>query len=231
VLSRKDFIKKTTGVENVFSRSDFDPLTNLIKFVAIHISYILYRLHFTANLIDVIGLLIVLPAFYLLSLATQGHKLLPCIGISLIFFHVFIDFLDGPLAKVHNESTELGYMLDEIGCIIDRIMLFVLLGFFTNFPFMIFINLFSASSLFVFLMLSRKLLPDTGILAYLKNYYLHKYSFLSVRMTLLGLPIILFIIIINNWDLAIFSLYVSLFYLLVTLIWILAMIPKFPVDD
>ncbi|EKD86560.1 MAG: hypothetical protein ACD_37C00235G0001, partial [uncultured bacterium] len=64
----KEFSLIVTGVENIFRRSDFDPVTNFIKWLAIKVAYPLYLLGVTANFLDVLGLFISLFGFQMFYL-------------------------------------------------------------------------------------------------------------------------------------------------------------------
>ena len=51
-------------------------------------------------------------------------------GIIIIYFHIWVDFIDGLLAKATDKSSLIGHQFDNLGCDADRFMLIVLFGIF-----------------------------------------------------------------------------------------------------
>ena len=87
---------------------------------------------------------------YFLSLSMDGEKILPIVGVLIIFFHIWVDFIDGLLAKANDESSEIGHQFDNLGCDANRFMLIVLFGIFTGNHFLIISNIFVSYVLVVF---------------------------------------------------------------------------------
>lgn len=226
-MTYAEFLSKQFSEKSVFERRQFDWFTNLVKWLALRFSYLLYSLGVSANTLDVISLFLVLIGFFFLTTAKDGKIALPLVGILLIFFHVFVDFADGPIAKARGEKTIIGWLLDNLGCDLDRMLLWTLLGIYTSNPLIILANVF-AGCIFLFLTpQSRKAMPETGPINFLGKIFIHKYSFLSVRFNLGLLPLLLGVCILNKIDLVPLAWGLSLFYIAAGGVWLLACIPNF----
>ena len=70
--------------------------------------FILFRLGITANIIDIFGLLILIPCYYLLYISIDEKNLFFIISYLGIFFVLSIDFMDGVLARAFNEQNIYG---------------------------------------------------------------------------------------------------------------------------
>lgn len=212
---------------SAFDRKQFDIVTNAVKWIAMRFAYILYRLGVSANLLDVIALFIAMAGFLLMATATRGHRVVPLIGIALIYFHVFIDFVDGAIARAGKKSSRIGHYLDNLGCDIDRFALLILVGIFTGNIYMIIINAFSVAVFVLFIPLAREELPTKGAIGYLCTFYFHKYSFLSVRFMLTLLPFVLGVVIVFRMPLVEIAYAISLAYAAAAALWLLMAIPEY----
>ena len=124
-----EYLNKVFPELSVRKRKHMGPATNFAKYLGIRGGYFFYKLGISANLLDVICLFLAVVGFYFLSLAASGHKFLPILGILILFFHVWIDFVDGSLAKAMDSSSTIGHYLDSLGVDSDRYVLLVMLGF------------------------------------------------------------------------------------------------------
>lgn len=211
----------------MFARPQFDWLTNFVKWFAIRFSYLLFRCGMTANLLDVLAMMFVCGGFILMTRAVHGERALPLVGIGLLCFHVFVDFADGAIAKARGETSRLGHYLDEIGCDIDRIALFILLGIYAGHPVFVLANAFAIGTLIQLAPLTKKELPTTGWIGRICRIYCHKFSFLSVRATLMVYPLALALIILNRWDLQGIAIIMSYLYEVLAAVWLLLCIPNY----
>ncbi|OGQ07220.1 MAG: hypothetical protein A3G32_04395 [Deltaproteobacteria bacterium RIFCSPLOWO2_12_FULL_40_28] len=224
----KEFSLIVTGVENIFRRSDFDPVTNFIKWLAIKVAYPLYLLGVTANFLDVLGLFISLFGFQMFYLGViSSNKWLALFGIAFIYIHIFIDFIDGALAKSTQTTSAVGHLLDEMGCYLDRFLLLCVLGLCSGNQWLVVINVFSSYILFVFINTSRHFLDEHPINNFLRKVYIHKYSFLSVRMMLFFLPAVISFFIIKNWSIESLARDLSYAYFILASLWMIGMIPLY----
>lgn len=226
-----EFQSKSFPQKSVFERPQFDPMTNAVKWVAMRFGYLLYCLGWTANMVDVAGLALSLAGFILMGTALSGHRVLPLLGIALLYFHIFIDFVDGPIAKAREECGPIGALLDNIGCNIDRFALLVLLGIFAGGPTWILVNTFVAGILIFFMPPARREFSDDGWAGVLCKIYCHKYSLLSVRFMLVILPLFLGVAILSRWNLVAISRWLAAVYSLATAGWLILCIPNYGKKD
>ena len=114
-LNFTQFIRQVFPYKSPFERNHFGPVTNFIKVFALRCAFILYRMGVTANGLDLFSLCLVVPSFthlYLgLSLLKINYFIIGYIGI---VFVLFIDFVDGSLAKIHKYKFEVGEYLDDL---------------------------------------------------------------------------------------------------------------------
>jgi phosphatidylglycerophosphate synthase len=226
-MTFSEFQAKSFPEKSVFRRPQFDFVTNLVKWFALRLAYLFFRMGITANLLDVLGILLALAAFSLLYTAVNGYRLLPLLGIGILYFHVLIDFIDGAIAKAHGTCSKIGHLLDSLGCDIDRFVLIVLFGLYTGNPYFVVANTIAASVLILFAPQTRAELPDSGLPGRLRNVYVNKYSFLSVRFMLTLLPLFLGIVIVSGWNLRALSYGLSLAYGIAAAGWLLLCIPHY----
>ena len=125
-VSYAEFMKVVFPYETTFERKHFGFFTNLIKYFSLRFAYILYRLNVSANLLTIFSALLTLPCFYLLYEGINlGNFNYLFIGYFLIGLILFIDFVDGSLARINRFSYAAGDALDNlppdvirIGCIL-----------------------------------------------------------------------------------------------------------------
>lgn len=222
-----EFQSKLFSERSVFQRIQFDFVTNLVKWFAIRFAYVLFKLGINANFIDVVGLFVVLFGFILLSSASSGNVILPVIGIILIYFHVFLDFVDGAVAKARGETNMIGHFLDNLGCDVDRIAMLVVIGSLTDNRYIMLINAFVATIFVLFIPKVRKEMPNEGIVGVICRLFFNKHSLLSVRFMLVILPFILAGCILSKTDLAFVSYLISVIYSLLVAVWLVMCIPSY----
>lgn len=220
-MTYTEFLSCQFPEKSVFARKDRDPFQNLVKWLALHVAYRLFKMNATANLVTVITYLISLSGFLMLSTARYGFQILPVIGALLIHFHVFADFIDGTIAKANGTASRIGAILDDLGMDTDRMALIILFGIFTQNTLILILNLFTAGVLVLFVPQAYKDMPRTGLLGKFCHLYIHRYSFLSVRFMLGVVPLFLIVAIFMEWNLKFLSYGFSVLYAVAALIWLL----------
>jgi len=220
------FLNKSFPELSVKRRTDLGMFHNFVKFLAIRFAFILFKLKVSANLLDVISLMLSIIGFCFLYLSILGHKIIPTIGALLIFFHVWVDFIDGLLARAQDAQSSIGHQLDNLGNDVDRFMLIVLLGIFTENIIFIIINVFIAYVLVPFHRLTKDDLISIKRVDKLKFIYSHKLSLLGVRFLLGVMPLLILFFIWTGKPLNIFGLSFSLLYAIFALMWLIICIPK-----
>lgn len=127
IVSFDDFLKITFPSKNPFSRNNKDFLTNLLKYISLRISYLLYRINVSANLIDYFSIIIFfIGTFFLFQ--NFINKNTNVINFIIFYFSygliLFIDFVDGQLARV-GEKFLFGNDLDNLSPDIVRFILII----------------------------------------------------------------------------------------------------------
>ena len=225
-MTFQEFVARQFPEKSVFDRPQFDFVTNLVKWFALRIGYVLFRIGLTANALDVIGIFLSLFGFALLTRAIQGERVFPLVGVLLIYFHVFIDFIDGTIAKARGTSSRLGHHLDSLGCDVDRVAMILLLGLYSRNMILVVANIFSACIFFFFLPIARGEFSPEGVVGRLAKINFHRFSILSVRFMLVLLPFFLGLVILLGWNLKILATSFSLFYISVAGGWLLLCITQ-----
>ena len=225
-MNFNQFLRKTFPDLSVKKRTHLGKFHNFVKFLAIRFGFILYKLKISANLLDVIALVLSIFGFYFLYLSALGYKLVPTLGVLIIFFHVWVDFIDGLLAKARNEENTIGHHFDNLGCDVDRFMLIVLLGIFTHNHFLVINNVFVSYILVIFHSQTKGEIFRLNRLNRLKFIYSHKLSLLGVRFMLGILPMLILLFVWTNTTLRILGLIFTSIYTIYSLIWLIICIPK-----
>ncbi len=227
MLTYQDYINIVTPVEGVFTRKEKGIINNLVKWLGLRAGFVFYKLGITANLLDIIGIIISFFAFYLLMTSMLfGDKYYAVIGVMLIFFHVWIDYIDGAIAKASNSCSPVGAALDDIGCSMDRFIMLILLGIVTNNNIIVLANTMSSVILIILYSKTVDKVPDSGIYLTIKQIYKNNKSFLSVRFMLGLLPLYLLSAILLDWDMAFICTIISAFYIFAAAVWLITCIPN-----
>ena len=131
--SFSEFMKIVFPYQTTFERKQFGFFTNLIKFFSLRFAYLLYRLGVSANLLTIFSVLLTLPCFLLLYEGLYLDNFLYLVaGYFLIGFILFIDFVDGSLARIDNYSYAAGDALDNLPPDIIRIGSILFFGVITG---------------------------------------------------------------------------------------------------
>ena len=88
-----------------------------------------YRFGIDANTLDLIGFISLIPAYFLLYLSIIENNILFLLSYLIISFCIFIDFIDGPLAKVNKYKYVVGEKLDNLSPDIVKFMSHIFLAF------------------------------------------------------------------------------------------------------
>ena len=228
MLRYNEYLRKALPEKSVWERKDLGHFHNFVKLLGLYFGYLLYRLKITANALDVAGLLLSVLGFYFLSLSRFGAKVLPAVGILMIFFHVWLDFIDGPIAKATDNTSPVGHYFDNLGCDVDRFAMIVLLGYLTENNFFIFGNLFAAYVLLIFRLQTYSELKHLPFVKSLNIVYSHKLSFLGVRFMLWVLPVIFALYYFwLGFPAKIFGYVFSIAYCIVAILWLIICIPNY----
>ena len=230
MLTYRKYLEIVTPDGGEFSehRKSMGIVNNVVKWLAMRFSYILYRLGFTANFLDVFGIIICFIGYYSFITGLKSEFLLyTIVGTLLIYFHTWIDFLDGALAKAQNKISVIGGPLDDIGCDLSRFAMFITFGLIINDFSIILLNVFSAVILIHLFTNTVRLIPDIKYLRSIIKVYNYKWSFLSVRFMLGILPLFFTGSIYLDADIKFICTILSVFYGFAAMLWLMICIPTY----
>jgi len=94
---------------------------SLFRNLAGRVAVVLMKFSITANMVTCFGLFLIIPMAYLLA---SGNYLLQVIGAFVAYFVMFVDYLDGEIARRKNIVTTFGDWLDAM---VDEIREFVII--------------------------------------------------------------------------------------------------------
>ena len=180
-LTFSEFLKKVFPFETPFDREEYGLVTNTIKFLALRMSFIFYRLGITANGVDIIAILLTIPGFVLAYKGISNQELdVFLLSYAILAFVIFIDFIDGPISKTHKYKFKIGDDLDNLSPDIVLMGGFVLIGFMTENIFLITLNCVNAVFLITYKVSTITYVPKDK--EWLFSFLSSRFSLLSVRV-------------------------------------------------
>ena len=125
-----EFLEKTFPIGNPYNRKQYGIIHNTIKWIALRFSYFFYLIGISANILDLISVIILFPTFLTLYFSIINQNLL-LFFISFLFLGgiLFIDFIDGPLSKIRSNYSVIGNEIDNLCPEICRISALIIIGF------------------------------------------------------------------------------------------------------
>ena len=221
--SFQEFLNVAFPMKNPFIRNEFGTGTNTIKYIAVRISFILYRLGIKANQISLFSAILSIPSFILIYKGTieEANVLIFLAGYLLMGSILFIDFVDGPLSKMNDYSYTVGDEIDNLPPDLAIMGSFLIFGMMSNN--IVFTALFWANAVFLFTYLRYTLeyIPENK--KWLLKLICSRFSLLSVRVFVVTIFPILCLLYIYNQELA--SNLINpliLFYCISSAIWVKA---------
>lgn len=132
-ISYAEFMEIVFPYETTFERKHFGFFTNLIKYFSLRFAYVLYRINVSANLLTIFSAFLTIPCFYFLyeGINLENFYYL-FLGYFLIGLILFIDFVDGSLARINRFSYAAGEALDNLPPDIIRIGSILFFGVMTG---------------------------------------------------------------------------------------------------
>lgn len=216
-----EFVRKSCTEKSVFDRREFTFSTNLVKWIAYRFAFVFYRLNISANLLDVIFIFLAFVAYWLIFTITLGNQIFPIVGVGILYFHVLLDFVDGPIAKAKGECSNIGKHLDDVGCDLNRMALLVLFGILTSKPLFIIANTVVGVVIVYFIPHTRQDLLDYGKGGSIVRWITHRYSLLGVRCMLFVLPLLLLGVYYMGASTVVFAQGISVIYISTAILWLL----------
>lgn len=211
---------------SVWIRSDRGPVWKFSKWFGIRCAFLFYKLGFSANAFNAIGLLLSLFGFFLV-VQLESSPILAAIGTFLIYSHVFSDFVDGAIARGRNELTSMGAILDDIGPELDRVLILTMYGVLSSNSYLLLLSIFSAYILTFFVKRTWDAMPDNGMLSFIKKFYRHSLYPISVRVMVGILPLLWFLPLIIDIDLKVICYFVIGLYSVLAVVWMITCLPNY----
>ena len=217
-----EFIRHAFPIKDPFKRTQLGFIHNCIKYLAVRFSFIFYKLGISANMLDFIGLISTIPAFYMIYYSLVNQELLFFIfGFSIIAFIIFIDFIDGPLSKMSKYTHAVGNDLDNLCPDIISVMSFIFIGFMTQNDLLSIVCLVNAIFFFGYKNDTKNSIKDSD--AWLLNVLHSKFSLLSVRVLPVSIFPLLSLTYIFNQSFAVFLAQLAIIiYGILSILWIRA---------
>ncbi len=212
------FVKVAFPEIDPFRRKEFGFFHNLIKWCAIRIAFVFFRLGITANVIDLCGLLLLVPCYYLLYISINENNLLIfVVSYFGIFFVLSIDFMDGVLARAFNEKNMYGDLIDDLSPEIIRFISLIVIGYLSQNAFIFILSALNAILQQTFVASTLETIKNKNMLLLLRS----RYSLHSIRLlSCILVPFCCFLFIVQlSFINILIGIYV-LFNFLLNLTWI-----------
>ena len=218
--SFKNFIKIAFPLKNPFLRKEYSWLHNLIKWIAIRLAFLFYRLGISANVLDIIGLFLLIPTYLIIFFSLyNGEIIFFYLSYLVIYFVIGIDFIDGILANISKYKYTVGDDLDNLCPDIVKFFSYFILGYMSESPLFFMVSILVCIITHNFVNKTARSFPDKYKM--LKVIFFEKYSINSFRIfVILFIPIIGSIYIYNNTYAVFISKLLILTFFLISIIWI-----------
>ena len=113
--SLQEFLEETFPYKTTFIREEFGFFTNLVKFFSLRVAYFLYLFGLSANALTISSIFLASFSFYLLYIGmTNDNVNFAILGYLLMCLVLFIDFVDGTLARISKIKYKTGEALDNL---------------------------------------------------------------------------------------------------------------------
>ncbi len=218
--SFKQFLEKNFPILDPFKRKENGLIHNFIKWVAIRISYILYRFGISANMLDIFSMIFLIPIFYLIVHSIMIKDIFYfIIGFILVCIVILVDFIDGPLAKSNRYKFAVGDNLDNLCPDIIKSMSFIVIGLLTENEYFVILSILTAIIISNYVSITHHAILK-------KDYWIIK-LFLS-KMSLNGfrvfvcfiVPLLISLYILDFRFIDYLAKLIILLYLFISLIWL-----------
>ena len=220
-LSFVKFLEKAFPLKDPFLRSEHGNIHNLIKWISIRVAFVLYRFGVSANTLDIMGFLLIVPSYYFLYYSLINNMpILFCVSYFFILCILSIDFMDGMLSKLSNYEYNVGNELDNLCPDVIIFFSYFVIGFLSQSPLFMIISILNCIIATNFINRSSLTFPEKYSL--IKKLIHDKFSINSFRVFVL---ILLPSICVLNFYFEDIAIVVSKTHILVSfmlsLLWIL----------
>lgn len=227
-----DFLTKAFPIGDPFKRDQLGIVHNTIKYLAVRFSFLFYKLRISANMLDMIGAVLVTPSFYLIFIALESKEISYFfIGFSILAFTIFIDFIDGPLSKMSKYRYAVGNDLDNLCPDLISWTSVISIGYMTQNDFLFILCLVNVVFFITYKVKTKKNITQKS--QWLLTFLHSKFSLLSVRVLPSSIFPLLCVCYIYKEDLAILVAQILVVaYALLSCLWVRAtLMDKSIIDD
>ncbi len=178
------FLEKAFPLKNPFLRSNYGNIHNLIKWISIRAAFVLQRFGISANMLDIFGLLLIVPSYYFLYYSlTNNMLILFCVSYFSILCILSIDFMDGMLSKFSKFEYYAGNSLDNLCPDVIKFFSYFVIGYLSQSPLFMIISVLNCIIAFNFINKSSSKFPKKYFL--LKKLLYERFSINSFRIFVL----------------------------------------------
>ena len=216
------FQEKVFPHKTPFDRKNLGKTTNLIKFISLRFAYVLYRLGITANVLNLLGLISIIPAFaFIYQGLTDINMRLFLLGYSMLAIVIFIDFVDGPLSNSHDFEYKIGTDLDNLCPDIVLIGGLVSIGLLTNNLYLTVLSWVNAIFFITYRASTIENIPSNR--QWLIKLLASRWSLLSVRVFIAFLfPLLCILYIYNQENGQLFARIIVIIYAILSALWMVS---------
>ena len=193
------------------------------RILGVFVAYLFSKLGIQANVIDLLRVFLSIAALYFLSKLKNGYIIFPIIGVVLLYIQVFLDFVDGAVARASGKTSVFGEELDALPNALSRSIILILFGIFTGNIFFIILSIFTSYILIYFFPNTSDKISNTGFMKFVKYIY---GKGLSVIVMLILLPLLIVVCALIDLPLVMCSNIILGIYIFLSVLWIVICVFK-----
>ena len=220
------FLEKAFPIKDPYLRSNYGYIHNSIKWISIRVAYVLQKIGISANALDIFGLFLVIPSYYLLYFSLEQNRLIIFfISYFSILLILSIDFMDGMLSKLNKYKFDVGNDLDNLCPDIIKFFSFFVIGYLSKDILFMIISIFNCIIMYNFINKSAFNFPIKY--HFIKKILYEKYAITSFRVFIvLLLPSLCFLNFYNTYLVIILSKVYIFFLFCLSIIWIIILLER-----
>ena len=208
----------------VFDRKDRGLLCNTAKWLGLRAAYVLLHLGVTANILSLMSVSLLLIGSICLSLYFPSWPIV-VLGNVLIWTAIWIDFVDGAIARAQNRSSVIGGVLDNFAMELARVLLVTVFAFYAGSPIAYFVAAFSSVVIIFLVKATVRALSYGRYKPIVTFFYDNQLSPLSVRVMVFVMPAVISTLSFLDIDPSLFGRAVLAVYFILAIFWLTLCIP------
>lgn len=217
----KSFLSEVFPHDSPFDRTNFGTFTNLVKFFALRVAYLFYKIKISANTLDILSVIITVPGFFMIYKGLQDLNLILFLsGFLVISWILFIDFVDGSLARIHKYKFKIGDDLDNLPPDLVRAGSYIVIGYMTQSVVLFLLSIFNAVILDKFIANTNDSIQENR--KFMRTLLGSRMSLTGIRvLSGLILPFLSILYIYNQFIGSLLSKVLIIIYSFLIILWIL----------